>query len=95
MVVTNDGHEYYKMVLVYVDDIMVISHVLRVIIEHIGDLLELKPGSLSEPDHYLGLNLGKFQLVTGEECWYTGAPVANWRGVLVHGGQQLCQGCSE
>ena len=71
--VSPDGMEYYEMVLVYVDDILAISCDAKAIIKRIGEYFELKPSSIGEPDHYLGANVGKYQLPTGEECWYTSA----------------------
>ena len=71
--VREDGFEYYEMLLVYTDDILAISHAPREIIEQIGQLFELKAGSIGEPHHYLGAGVGKFQLKSGEECWYSSA----------------------
>ena len=71
--VSPDGMEYYEMVLVYVDDILAISCDAKTIIKRIGEYFELKPGSIGEPDRYLGANVGKYQLSTGKECWYTSA----------------------
>jgi hypothetical protein len=64
-----DGHEYYEMVFVYVDDILVISHKAREVIESIGQMYTIKPNSDKEPEIYLGADVGKFQLPDGREVW--------------------------
>jgi hypothetical protein len=64
-----DGFEYYEMVLVYVDDIMVLSHDTKPTMDAIASLYKLKEGSVGEPTQYLGANVGKYQLPDGRECW--------------------------
>jgi hypothetical protein len=50
----DDGYEYYRMLLVYVDDVLAISHEPKVLIDAIGEYYKVKPGSDKEPDIYLG-----------------------------------------
>ena len=64
-----DGFEYYEMVLVYVDDIMVLSHDTKPTMGAIVSLYRLKDDSIGEPKQYLGANIGKYQLPDGRECW--------------------------
>jgi hypothetical protein len=64
-----DGFEYYEMVLVYVDDIMVLSHDTKPTMDAIANLYKLKEGSVGEPKTYLGANVMKYQLPDGRECW--------------------------
>jgi hypothetical protein len=64
-----DGTEYYEMVLVYVDDILHLSHDTRPTMAALSKLYELKPESCGPPDRYLGANVGKFQLPDGRESW--------------------------
>ena len=67
--VRDDGYEYYEMVFVYVDDLLVISHDPKKVIDAIGDLYKIKPGSDKEPELYLGANIEKFQLPDGRVVW--------------------------
>ena len=66
-----DGHGYYEMLFVYVDDILVISHQARKVVESIGEVYKIKAGSDKEPDIYLGADVEKFQLPDGREVWVT------------------------
>jgi len=49
-----DGFKYYEYVLVYVDDILVISHHTKTTMTTLGTLYHLKEGSVGVPEHYLG-----------------------------------------
>jgi hypothetical protein len=64
-----NGYEYYEMILVYVDDIMVISHDTAVVMERLSELYRLKPESIGPPNRYLGANLEKVQLDDGRDVW--------------------------
>ena len=66
-----DGHGYYEMLFVYVDDILAISHQARKVVESIGEVYKIKAGSDKEPDIYLGADVEKFQLPDGREVWAT------------------------
>jgi hypothetical protein len=59
------------MLLVYVDDVLAISHELKVLIDAIGEYYKVKPGSDKEPDIYLGANVEKVQMPVGREVWTT------------------------
>jgi hypothetical protein len=56
------------MVLVYVDDIMVVSQDPKNTMDAIADLYRLKEGSVGEPTTYLRANVTKYQLPDGKEC---------------------------
>jgi hypothetical protein len=58
----DDGYEYYEMLLVYVDDVLAISHEPKVLIDAIGEYYKVKPRSDKEPDIYLGANVEKVQM---------------------------------
>ena len=60
-----NGFEYYKYVLIFVDNILHISHNIKATLETLGTLSQLKPGNVRPPDRYLGINIGKFQLEDG------------------------------
>ena len=57
-----NGFEYYEYVLIFVDDILNISHDTKATMETLGTLYQLNPGSVGPPYCYLGGNVGKFQL---------------------------------
>jgi len=59
------------MLLVYVDDVMAISHEPRVLIDVIGEYYKVKPGSDKELEIYLGANVEKVQMPDGREVWAT------------------------
>jgi hypothetical protein len=64
-----DGTNYYEMVLVYVDDLLHLSHQPKVVMDAIGQAYRIKEGSLGPPTRYLGADISKFQLSNGEEYW--------------------------
>jgi hypothetical protein len=64
-----DGFEYYEMVLVYVDDILHLSHDTKVVMDQLAKSYKLKEDSLGPPERYLGANISKYQLPDGRESW--------------------------
>jgi hypothetical protein len=64
-----DGFEYYEMVLIYVDDILHLSHNCKPTMDALAKQYQLKEDSLGEPKLYLGANVGKYQLPDGRICW--------------------------
>ena len=88
-----DGYEYYKMLLVYVDDILAISHKAKEVLQQIAKFYKIKDGSLKEPDLYLGANVSKFQKPDGTEAWstspqqYIKSAVENVERILVEDGE--------
>jgi hypothetical protein len=69
--VRNNGHKYYKMLFVYVDDILALSHKAEDAIKAITTFMKAKEGSIKPPDIYLGANVSKMQLPDGREVWTT------------------------
>jgi hypothetical protein len=69
--VRDDGFEYYEMLLIYVDDILAISHQRKALIDAIGEYYKVKPNSDKEPEIYLGANVEKVQILDGREVWAT------------------------
>ena len=57
-----NGFKYYEYLLVYVDDVLAISHDPKPLIEEIGKTYELKKGSVGPPARYLGATISKFQI---------------------------------
>ena len=49
-----DGFQYYEYVLIYVDDILVLSHQPNITMKALGELYRLKEGSVGIPERYLG-----------------------------------------
>jgi hypothetical protein len=69
--VKDDGHEYYEMLFVYIDDILALSHKAKDAITEITEFYKAKEGSIKLPDIYLGANVLKMQLPDGREVWAT------------------------
>jgi hypothetical protein len=57
--------------LVYVDNVLAISHEPKVLIDAIGEYYKVKLGSDKEPGIYLGANVEKVQMLDGREAWAT------------------------
>jgi hypothetical protein len=70
-VTCEDEYKYYEMLLVYVDNVLAVSHELKVLIDAIGEYYKVKPGSDKEPYIYLGVNVKKVQMLDGREVWAT------------------------
>jgi hypothetical protein len=58
-----NGFEYYEYLLTYVDDILIISHNPKPIIEILGSRYDLKPESIGSPEWYLGANIANIRLL--------------------------------
>ena len=90
----SDGFEYYEMVLVYVDDILCISHDPKATMLGIQATFTLKGNKIEKPSHYLGAQL-KQKVYDGIECWtmssedYVKAAIANVEATLDMIGQRL------
>ena len=69
--VCDDGHPYYEMLFVYVDDILALSHQAAVAITKITQFFTAKEGSMKPPEIYLGANISKIQTPDGHEVWAT------------------------
>jgi Reverse transcriptase (RNA-dependent DNA polymerase) len=80
--IKGDGEEYYEYVLMYVDDILVISIDPRSILEDVQRTFKLKNDKIEPPDFYLGAKLQE-KVLNGIKCWtitshdYVKAAVAN------------------
>ena len=66
-----DGMRYYEMLLVYVDDILVLSHYTKPIILGIAAQFRLKEDNLRAPGQYLGVTVKIYTDQDGCECWAT------------------------
>ena len=68
MNVKADGEEYYEYVLVYVDDIMCISHKAKDTLSELKQFIRFKKDKIEEPSMYLGATLEK-KMINGSHCW--------------------------
>jgi len=66
-----DGFEYYSYILVYVDDILVISHQPVTIMSIIAKSFRLKDG-YAHPTRYLGATIRKWKLPGDEDAMHWG-----------------------
>lgn len=64
-----NGTEYYELCLVYVDDILLVSHDPKPSLLRIGASYELKEGSLGHPETYLGAQVYQHYLRDGRKAW--------------------------
>ena len=89
-----DGFKYYEMTLVYVDDIMCISHDPKATMKGIQATFKLKDDKIEKPENYLGAQLSQ-SIIEGRECWtmtseqYVKAAIANVETALDKSGQRL------
>jgi hypothetical protein len=67
--VRHDGYDYYEMLLIYVDNILSISHCAIETIKEVISYYKAKEGSIKEPDCYLGADVAKLQLPDGQIVW--------------------------
>ena len=68
------GEEYYEYVLLYVDDVLVISERAEAILrKEIGKYWEIKEGSIGPPTKYLGGKLREVELANGTKAWAFGS----------------------
>ena len=68
------GEEYYEYVLLYVDDVIVISeNAEKVLRDEIGQQWTLKEDSIGPPSKYLGGMLRQVQLTNGMRAWAFGS----------------------
>ena len=64
-----DGTEYYELLMVYVDDILMVSHDPKATIDKIGEVYEIKEGSAGAPSTYLGAQVYRHSLPDGRSAW--------------------------
>jgi hypothetical protein len=66
---TAAGVPIWEYVLVYSDDLLVVSEKPQEILTKIDQYFKLKEGSVKPPDQYLGANIGRMEL-NGTFAWY-------------------------
>ena len=65
----SDGHKYYAYALCYVDDILIIHHDATFCLREIDKYFKMKPGSIGDPDFYLGAKIRPTRLPNGVIAW--------------------------
>ena len=94
-----DGFKYYEMVLVYVDDILCISHDPKATMTGLQTTFKLKDDKVEKPEMYLGAELCE-RVLNGIECWtmssekYVKAAVVAVEAHLDKSGQRLPTRCT-
>ena len=94
-----DGFEYYEMTLVYVDDILCVSHDPKATMSGIQATFKLKDDRVEQPETYLGAQLSH-KIINGVECWtmtseqYIKAAIANVESKLNQSNQRLPSRCA-
>jgi hypothetical protein len=69
-----DGSEYYEYVLLYTDDLLVISeNGEKLIRDHVGKYFEIKDKSVGPPKIYLGGHMREVTLENGQTAWAFGS----------------------
>jgi len=71
--VKNNGLQYYEMLLIYVDDILCVSHQPHHTMDQIQKLYRLKDKVIGPPKSYLGANISINQIPDGSEAWSASA----------------------
>ena len=56
------GFRYWSYIMVYTDDILVVDHDPKSVMDYLASRYTLKPGSVKEPDTYLGAQVSKFYI---------------------------------
>ena len=57
-----NGFKYWSYIMVYTDDILVVDHDPKSVMDYLASRYTLKPGSMKEPDMYLGAQVSKFYI---------------------------------
>jgi hypothetical protein len=63
------GRQYYSYILCYVDDLSVVHHNPKQVMDRINSFLPLKPDSVGLPEIYLGAKLKKKTFADGTTAW--------------------------
>ena len=85
--------------LIYVDDILCISHDPHATMKGIQATFKLKDDKIEKPENYLGAQLTQ-KIINGMECWkmsseqYVKASIANVEAALESSGQRLPSCCT-
>jgi hypothetical protein len=64
-----DGEKYYRYILLYVDDCLCIGMNAEAEIKKLDHYFQMKPGSIGDPDIYLGNKMKNTKLENGVDAW--------------------------
>jgi hypothetical protein len=64
-----DGQRYYSYILLYVDDCLCIHEDAAAKLHELDKYFKMKPGSICDPDIYLGAKVKPFRLENGVVAW--------------------------
>ena len=64
-----DDYQYYSYVLLYVDDALAVSHDGVSALKEIDKYFPMKPGSIADPDIYLGAKTRQVTMPNGAHAW--------------------------
>ena len=93
-----DGEFYYELLLVYVDDVLAISHDPEEIMKQIGKRFEIKNDEYGPPKTHLGADVELFTLPDGTRAWslfstsYVNSAVETVKALLAEDGRELKSG---
>ena len=65
----SDGFKYFAYALIYVDDTLIVHHKAEAALHEIDKYFKMKPGSIGDPDFYLGAKLRRVTLENGVKAW--------------------------
>ena len=92
------GEVYYELLLVYVDDVLVISHDPDAVMKTISLRFEIKNNEWGHPKTYLGADVELFTLPNGLQAWslmshsYVNSAVQTVQALLAEDGRELKTG---
>ena len=58
----SDGFQYYEYVLVYIDDLLIVSHDPKTVMQDLQRRYTIKPDSIKPPDEYLGSEIRRYTI---------------------------------
>ena len=94
----SSGEPYYELLLVYVDDVLCISHAPEAVMEAIGKRFEIKNDEIAPPKTYLGADIESIKMKDGTKAWslsctsYVKNAVETVENLLKEDGRQLKTG---
>jgi hypothetical protein len=90
-----NGEPYYEYLLVYVDDVLVVSNAPEEVMKCIGSEFQIKNDEYGPPTIYLGAGISKYTLSDGKECWsmdskqYVRSAIETVQNLLAEDGREL------
>ena len=69
MKIWSDNFEHYGYILLYIDDVLAIGDDPNEVLQNIDKNFGLKPGSISNPNIYLGTNINPMRMDNGLVTW--------------------------